>query len=412
MKRPSDRRLLYVLDRFPSYTLNFIYNEIRVLEEAGFRIALYSLLPATTCPAEARDYLARTCNVRPVPWRGFLRAWFHYLRRRPRRLLGMVLRLPLDNDRPAQALRTLAHLGVAVYFAWLIRDHGEHLHAHFAHKAALAAHVASRLNGNSYSFTAHGSHTVYRAKRLCLRSKVRHAAFVLAVSEFNRRTLLSLYPDYPPGRVAVSRCGVLLDQYPFTERGPCTPGPSRLVCIASFYPIKNHETLLGAASLLASRGVDFRLDLVGGDAEDRRQRLTRLADQLGIGERVRFHGVVDHGEIARYLRAADLAVLASLSEGIPVSLMEAMALGTPVLGPRVTGLPELVEDGVTGLLADPRRTEEFAARIAEILADTGRAREMARRARRHIEMHYDMTANSRARAELFADFLATRDGLA
>jgi len=405
MSQAAPRQLLYVLDRFPSYTLNFIYNEIAILEESGYSIALYSLLPAQTCPEEARPYLARTRTVRPVPTERMLQAWLYYLLRRPWRLLGLLVALPLDNDRPQKALRTLGYLAVGVYFAWLIRDRHEHLHAHFTFKAALAAHVASRLNGNPYSFTSHGSHTVMPAKRLSLRRKTRGAAFIFAVSEYNRRLLLRLSPQYPAERIAVSRCGVRLEQFPFAPRGPRRPGPQRLLCVASFYAVKNHETLLAACAQLAARGVDLELDLLGGDAERRREGLERLAASLGLGPRVHFRGIVDHGGIVGYLRDADLMVLCSHSEGIPVSLMEAMAAGTPVLGPRVTGVPELVEEGVSGWLADPRRPEEFADKMAAILADPAGTAPIAAAARRTIEAHYDMSANSRARAALFARFL-------
>ena len=264
----------------------------------------------------------------------------------------------------------------------------------------------ARLNGRSYSFTAHGSHTVVPKKQLGLRRKTQGAAFVLAISEYNRRTLLALSPDYDPERIVVSRCGVRLDQFPCAERGARAPGPARLICVASFYAVKNHETLLAACARLRARGVDFTLDLLGGDADGRRQRMRELADELGIGERVRFLGVVDHGEIPRHLAAADLTVLCSHNEGIPGSRMEAMAVGTPVLGPRVTGVPELVEEGVSGWLADPGRTDEFVAAMEAILADPAEAARRAANARAVVEARYDMTANSRARAALLRELLA------
>lgn len=399
-------RLLYVLDRFPSYTLNFVYNEIEELEAAGYAIELYSLLPSATCPDEAKHYLARTTNLRPLPLVDVLRAWLHYLVRRPLALLAVVFGLLADNDSPRKMFKVMGHVVVAVYFAWRVRDRRVHLHAHFAFKACLAAHVAARLNRSTYSFTAHGSHTVVPAKQLSLRRKTRGAAFVLAISEYNRRTLLGLSPGYDPARIVVSRCGVRLDQFPFVPRGQRSPGPARLICIASFYAVKNHETLLAACARLQARGVDFTLDLLGGDADGRRQHMRELAGSLDIGERVHFHGVVDHGEIQRHLREADVAVLCSHNEGIPVSLMEAMAVGTPVLGPRVTGVPELVEEGVSGWLADPRRPEEFAAAIEAILADPEETSRRVAEARKAVEARYDMTANSRGRATLLRDLLA------
>jgi glycosyltransferase involved in cell wall biosynthesis len=127
-----------------------------------------------------------------------------------------------------------------------------------------------------------------------------------------------------------------------------------------------------------------------------------LAKELGIADRVRFLGVVDHGEVARRIEDAEVVVLFSHSEGVPVSLMEAMARGRPVVGPRVTGVAELVEDGVSGLLADPRDPAELADRLAELLADGGRASAMGAAGRARIEADYDMAANARRLAALFA----------
>jgi len=401
----SRRCLLYLLDRFPADTLNFVYNEIRCLEESGFQVAIWSLLPCRHCPDEARPFRERTRNVRPAPAGRVLSAWMHYLLRRPLPLLALLLRLPLDNDTPIKAARALGHLVIAVYFAWLVRDHDKHIHAHFAHKASLTALVAARLNGITYSFTAHGSATLRAPLRVSLRSKLRDAAFIVAVSEYNRQVIERLSPELPRERVFINRTGILLEQFPFHARDARRPGPYRLICVASLFPVKNHEGLLRSCAILAEQGLDFRLDLLGKDSGDRRERLETLALALGIAGSVDFHGVVDHGEVARYLREADLFVLASHSEGVPVSVMEAMAMGTPVLGPRVTGLPELIEEGVSGLLADPRRPEEFAERMARLLDDPERAAAMARNARARIERDYDMRANARALARLFAERL-------
>ncbi len=397
----KSRRLIYILDSFPSYTLNFIYNEIDTLESEGFAVDIHSLLPTRSCPEEAKRFLPRVTNVRPVSAGGMVRAWLYYLLRRPLALLGLLLRLSRDNASPSLGLRALAHMTVAVYFAWSVRDRREHLHAHFAAKSALTALVTSRLNGNSYSFTAHGSSTVFPPKRISLGSKIRGADFVIAISEFNRSTILGLCPDVSGERIVVNRSGILLEQFPFRDAVERASGPFRLVCIASLHSYKNHEALIEACRLLAARGLDFRLDCLGGDVSGRLQKLEKLAAGAGLGDKVRFRGLIDHGEILSSLREADLAVLASRVEGVPVSLMEAMAVGTPVLGPRITGLPELIEDGVSGFLADPEHPEDFAEKAARLLLEPDLAERMVRAARMRVEAEFDMQANARALSDEF-----------
>ncbi|MBN2172056.1 MAG: glycosyltransferase family 4 protein [Candidatus Krumholzibacteriota bacterium] len=386
------RRIVYVRDRPSTALQQVISEEIRALAAEGFAVECLDLDPAPG-------------GGEAAPRGGRLRAWWHYALRRPLALLGLALTLPLDNDRPGKAVKSVGHLALAVHFAWRLRGRPAHVHAHLAFRAALAGLAHARLNGGSFSFTARGSAILRKPDRYSLRSKLRGAAFVVAVSEYNRRAIGRLCPGLPPDRVMVNRAGVLLERFPYRARAARPEGPRRLVCVASLFPAKNHEGLLRACALLAEQGLDFRLDLLGADSRDRRERLETLALAFGIGDRVRFHGRVDHGEVARHLREADLFVLASHSEGAPVSVMEAMALGTPVLAPRVTVLPELVEEGVSGLLADPRRPEEFAERMARLLQDPDRAAAMARHARERIERNYDMRANARALARLFAERL-------
>lgn len=398
------RRIVYVLERFPADTLNFVYNEIKVLEREGFAVDIFSLLPGTVCPEEARDLAPRTTAVRPLGWRRAVAAWLHYMVRRPAPLVTLLVRLPLDNDGGGlrKALRILGHVAVGVQFAWLVRGRDDHIHAHFAFKAATAALVAARLNGTTFSFTAHGSATVMPAKRSCLRSKVRGAAFVVPVSEYNLRVLRQLCPDTPADRFVVNRTGILLDQFPLRQGGRTGAGPLRIICVASLYPVKNHGSLLRACGLLARRDIPFRLDLVGSDPDGRMADLRRLAEAEGIAERVEFHGSVDHGRIAGLLGDADVCVLTSISEGIPVSLMEAMARGVPVVGPHVTGVPELVRDGETGLLADPDRPEDFAEAFARLVRDPDLGVRLAVAARALVEADYDMVRNAQQLAGVFA----------
>lgn len=397
------RRIVYVLERFPADTLNFVYNEIEVLERQGFAIDIYSLLPSVYCPAAAEKFLQRTTAIKPVAVQLLLAALFYYLVRRPRALLALLIKLPLENRSGfwPKLPRTVSHVVYGVYFAYLLRGRSDHVHAHFAHKAATAAYCAAALNDSQYSFTAHGSATIHAPSQYSLRSKIRGAAFIVAISEYNRRVILELCPDVADDRVVVNRTGILVQNFPYFADEKNTGGIPRILCVASLYAIKNHEGLLDACGQLARSETPFHLDLVGKDDDGRWPELKRRAESHGIADQVTFHGVADHGAIAEKLRAADLAILTSHSEGIPVALMEAMATGTPVLGPRVTGLPELVTEGVSGWLADPARPVEFARTMARVFADRKVLNAVRRPARATVEAKFDMVANAEKLARIF-----------
>ncbi len=408
-KKSSDKRLIYVIERFPANTLNFVYNEIRVLEKADFEIEIWSLLPSDYCPDEAKPYLDRTSNLRPVPLGRLIGSVLHYLVRRPLALLNLLLRVPFDNDseRLGKGIKGIVHMLHAICFARAIKGQPTHIHAHFAYKAATAALAAAKLNGQSFSFTAHGSATVHEPSRFSLRSKVRGAEFIVAVSDYNKRVMMKLCPEVDGEKIHVNRTGILLDDFPYHEGSARRQGPFKLLCTASLYAIKNHEGLFAACAMLAERGIDFRLDLVGKDQDARQVMLEKMAVNLGIADRVHFLGLLDHGEIGGLLESADLFVLTSHSEGIPVAVMEAMAGGTPVLAPRVTGLPELVTENESGWLVDSSSPEAIAEAMIFALENPEARESAAGAARKTVEAHYDMVANAKSLAEIFAKRLGS-----
>lgn len=395
--------LVYVIEMFPSDTLNFVYNEIRVLESQGLRVEIHSLRPGGLCPAEASEFAGRTRTLGPVSAMQMARALWYYLWRRPIALGRLLLTLPWDNreNRAGKAVRIVHQILVGVRFAWILRGRSNHIHAHFAFKAATAALVAAELNRQTFSFTSHGSDTVVPSRRFCLRSKVRKASFVVAVSEYNRGVLAGLCPEVEPDRIVTNRTGVLLDQFPRRIVEPEADDVLHIVCIASLYPVKNHEGLVRACGELARRNLRFRLSLAGKDVDGAADRLRSVAAAEKISGQVAFLGIVDHGQVADLLAAADVCILTSFSEGIPVSLMEAMARGVPAIGPRVTGVAELVRDGVTGLLVDPNDPVSIADALQRVARDSGLCARLTDAAREHVEAEFDMTRNATRLGGLF-----------
>ena len=346
-------RLAYVVSRFPHASETFIARELAALEDLrGEPIDLLALFPpvdSTVHPSAARftDRLTRPGAREAMA----ATAW--WAARRPLRLassFGVIVREHLRS--PAILWRALVTVPLAAAHARVVRRRGvEHVHAHYATYPALSAWICRRLAGASYSITAH-AHDIF-VDQCMLSRKLADASFTVTISEFNRR-YLSRYGD--PARIEVVHAGIDVAAYTFRPRSMPREGPVRALCVASLQEYKGHAVLLEAlAGAPALERVE--LELVGSGPL--RAELEKQVRRLGLSERVRFAGSVPEDVVRSLLDRADLLVLPSIvardgqMEGLPVVLMEALASGVPVVATRLSGVPELVEDERTGLLAAP-----------------------------------------------------------
>jgi colanic acid/amylovoran biosynthesis glycosyltransferase len=316
------------------------------------------------------------------------------------RVYGTVVR---EYAREPRVLpRALIATALATAHARRLRAAGiEHVHAHFATYPALAAWTARRLAGIPYSFTAH-AHDLFVHQAMLAR-KAADARFVVAISDYNRRFLL----DHGAPDSTVVHCGIDPARLPFRARRLPEHGPVEALCVAGLRESKGHAVLLEA---LAGAGPPLdrvRLALVGDGPL--RHELERRAAALGLAERVRFAGGLPEPEVARRLAAADLFVLPSViapdgdMEGIPVALMEALAAGVPAIATRQSGIPELVRDGETGLLAPPGDVAGLRAALAAAIDDPDGAAARARAGRALVEREFDLAGSAARLAALFAD---------
>jgi glycosyltransferase involved in cell wall biosynthesis len=345
-------RLAYIVSRFPHASETFIARELRALEGVrGDEVELMSLFP----PVDPKVHPSAAPFVDRLFRPGVgeaLAALGWWSLRRPFRLatsIGIVLR---EHVRSRRVLpRALVTIPLAAAHARTVQRGVDHVHAHYATYPALAAWLSWRLTGTPYSFTAH-AHDIFVDQSM-LRRKLADAAFTVTISDYNRR-FLSEYGD--PARIHVVHAGIDTAAQPFRPRSVPVEGPVRALCVASLQEYKGHVVLLEA---LAGSPVLERvvLDLVGGGPL--RSGLESRARELGLADRVRFHGSATEDAVRDQLDRADLFVLASIvarsgqMEGLPVVLMEALAAGLPVVATRLSGIPELVADGQTGLLAAP-----------------------------------------------------------
>jgi glycosyltransferase involved in cell wall biosynthesis len=248
------------------------------------------------------------------------------------------------------------------------------VHAHFATEPAAATHALAVSRGVPFTFTAHG-YDIYRRPPADFADRARAAAALVTVSDANARYIHKTF-GVPAGHIRVIPCGVDTELFrPARER----PHAPHIVCVARLVPVKNLGLLLDACAGLRARGMDFRCVLIGDGPE--RSSLEAARAQLGLEGVVELAGAAEQADVLEWWRRACVAVLTSDREGMPVSLMEAAACGVPAVATAVGGVPELVEDGVTGLLTPPGDARALADALGRLLGDPGRAAQMGAAAR-------------------------------
>jgi colanic acid/amylovoran biosynthesis glycosyltransferase len=255
------------------------------------------------------------------------------------------------------------------------------LHAHFATDPTAAARKLAAVLGAPFTFTAHGYDIYYRPPA-DFTARAEAAAALVTVSEANRRHIASSF-EVPAQRIALIPNGVDTDFFspPQTRDAALAESPL-IVCVARHMPVKNLELLLTACAILRDRAIDFKCIFVG-DGEDRRD-LEACRIRLGLENFVEMKGEMVRDEVRVWWRRARVAVLSSDSEGMPISLIEAAACGVPAVATAVGGIPELVENEVTGLLVPPRDPMALANALAREVTDSKFANEMGQAARRRV----------------------------
>ena len=404
----------YVVSRFPALTETFVVREMDAMRELGVEVSLYPLVVqrgAQPNPASAK-WLDR---MHPEPWVSgqAIRTGVRLARRQPVKALSAAGTVIAGHARsPSFLARALALAPKSLAFGAEMRRRGvDHVHAHFGAHSALAAMLAARAAGTTFSFTVHAFDLFLDTTFLA--EKVRAAAFVATISEFNRELLRDLAPD-AAGRIHVVRCGASAESFEAgASRLPGHPGETlRVLAVAQLAPYKGIRHLVEAAPLLRTQVPHLTVTVVGDGVE--RSALERLARDLRVDDVVRFTGAVSPEQVAGHLAEADVFVHPSvrqadgLMDGIPVALMEAMAAGVPVVASRLSGIPELVVEGKTGLLAEPGDATALAVAIGRLADDLELRGRLTAEARRHVAEEFGVERNARRLRALVEDAIASR----
>jgi glycosyltransferase involved in cell wall biosynthesis len=392
-------RIAYLVPEYPAVSHSFIRREIQALERQGFEIMRVSLRGWDEPLADEQDFRERE-RTRYVTREGTLGLSWAVVRmlftRFPGFLRALALALKMSRGSDRALPRHMVYLAEACWLVPRLRD-VQHVHAHFGTNAAEIAMLAHAMGGPRWSFTNHGSVDQDLARQIGLAEKIRRCAFAVAVSSFGQDQL-SRAAGEDRSKVRLVHCGL----EPAFHSAPVRPIPQapRLVCIGRLLEAKGHLLLVEAAARLVARGTDLELVLVGDG--DLRPKIEELAAARGLHGKVRITGWLGGERVREEILAARALVLASFDEGLPVVLMEAMALRRPVISTGLAGIPELVIPGENGWLVPAGDIDALVQAMQACLdASGGQLARMGEAARARVLERHDVDVEAAKLAALF-----------
>ncbi|MEZ4647882.1 MAG: glycosyltransferase [Candidatus Eisenbacteria bacterium] len=409
-------RVGYVLKMFPRFSETFVLREVLELERQGMEVRTFSMkVPHGPQQVDVHKVHALQ-SVLPDPNRfpsaGTLGAHGRCVLRSPSRYFGALKFAVTRRDR--KAIDKFVQAGVVADRC--AKENIGHLHAHFASGPTRVVKLASMISGVPFSFTAHAKDLYWHGHRhgtsKKLKKRVQLARFVAVISQENQRFIESQGFKVKEGRIRPLYIGLRMDDYRFVlpSSRPGSPRPV-VLAVGRLIEKKGFDVLLDAAAQLVRRGVRFRLVIAGEGPEE--QPLRGRIRELGLEGTAYLLGAVPLERLRKryYSRARVLAQPCVVAkdgdqDGIPTVLLEAMALGVPVISTKVSGIPEAITDGDNGFLTEPGEVGLLAERIEQLLSDVAFADEMARRGRARAEEQFDLVRNVGALRKLFRRSIA------
>lgn len=402
----------YLANQFPSEVEPYVPDEIAELRRRGVRLVTGSVRSSTHAE-EVPDIVLQQSGI-TVLGRAI---WL--IVTNGNRIFPLFMRILGGRETLARRLKALLHTFLGSCYAVLLRGRDiAHIHVHHGYFASWIGMTAARLMHVGFSMTLHGSDLLVNGSYLD--TKLAYCDFCFTISEYNRNHILQQFPGVDSSKIVVSRLGVEV---------PVCPSPNHqqkrdllnLLAVGRLHKVKDHAFLLRVCAELLTRGVAFECRIAGDGPE--RPRLESLIEKLTLQKRVTLLGHVARRHLDPLYHTADVVVLTSRSEGIPIVLMEAMARGKIVLAPAITGIPELVKPGDTGFLYKPGSVEDCAAhlRMLDLLLRSEQASllqhppssesaSLLQRIRSgaiaHVQQHFSREKNLEIFADLFLERIA------
>jgi glycosyltransferase involved in cell wall biosynthesis len=400
-------KVAYLANRFPRWGGGWVLNEVRGLSGAGADLELFSFktpLPDVADQPGLAGWIERTTYVPRGSSAPCLAAAALCLLRSPRGFLRGLRRARRLGGRMARG----AHMAEIFFLASRIRRSGaRHIHAQHADYLADAALAAADCLGLPFSFTGHANDLYTNPGRL--QAKIAAARFVATCTGHNERHLRGLCdawgdPSVAPAKVRRVYHGVDLERFSPRARAAGPVDASRLVTVTRLKEKKGFPWLLEALAMLKAQGRSFTLDVYGEG--DQRRAIEERVRALALGDRVTLHGSIGHDRIPDVLAGAGIFVLPCVvlanqdRDGIPNTILEALAAGVPVVSTAISGIPEAVRDGETGLLVPERDAASLAGALARLLDDAALRERFSRQGRALVEEMFSIAASGRELASL------------
>lgn len=376
----------YLISQYPTASHTFVRREVAAMRAAGLTIRTYSIRPGEPSPGDAmaEAEAASTYAVLGQSPLAYLGAHVSALLTGPLRYFS-TLRLGLRHRVPGlkALLWALFYFAEAILLARQLRRDGvTRLHNHFANAGATVGMLTAHHLRMPWSLTLHGISEFDYPAGLLLPQKLERAEFAACVSYFGMAQAMRITRPVIWSRYHIVRCGIDPADLPSSEADRMPGGVLELVCVGRLSAEKGHAGLLGAVAKLMRDGVAVRLTLVGDGPEG--DTLKALVAELGLSDHVTFAGRLGEAATLETIARSDALVLTSFMEGLPIVLMEAMALGVPVISSRVAGIPELVADGESGLLFEPANWDQLGNAIRRLCDDPALRASLAANARTRV----------------------------
>ena len=401
------KKVLYVTSRLPALTVTFIYKEILRLQGMGRQVSFVSMNTPDEdeISADARELAADTDYLDSVGLGKKLMGCLAQSIRHPLRMLraiGIVITArPMKGVR--DYMRLIYHLVEAGYLAREYRNRGfEHIHCHLVNGPTSIGMFLGLMLNVPFSFTMHAS--MIWLDPIAFSNKLKRCKFCASISEYNKRYVVSTYGEDLKSKIHIVHCGIDPELQPL----PAVNRPTnelRLLGLGQLNPRKGFHILVDAIALLKDRLPELRCTIVGGG--EQHDELEQAIQRHKLQEQVQLAGAVPHEQVRAYLESCDVFVLPCIvsedgwRDGIPVALMEAMFHQRPVISTDILGLPELIDNGTSGLLVPSRDTNALAAAIVTMAEDAEARRRLGVQGRLKVLSEFNNKTSVEALSELF-----------
>ena len=398
--------IAYLVNQYPKVSHSFVRREVAAVETCGIKVARFSIRSCESELVDEADKLEQelTKVILGIGVKGLVLALLRVATTRPIRFLeSLRLTFKVGWHSERGIILHLAYLAEAcVLLNWFSEQGIAHVHAHFGTNSTTVAMLCHVLGGPTYSFTVHGPEEFDKATLLSLEDKIKRSTFVAAVSSFGKSQLFRWCDRTLWSKIHVIHCGV--DAAFLAHPHVPIPAAPRLVCIGRLSEQKGHLLLLEAANLLAVAGLDFKLVFVGDGPL--RSDIEKQIAQYGLQKHIEITGWASSDQVREQLLASRAMVLPSFAEGLPVVIMESLALNRPVISTYVAGIPELVEPGVCGWLVPPGSAEILAVAMrAALEAPLEKLEEMGKAGAERVAQQHNVDLEAKKLVALFESVL-------